>query len=252
MALDRRYDSDAQTLAGVLQKGWLGDITEAEIHYDLDLIWAAGVPTKDNAQPGEGLNFGIGCHSLDNTLAYFGTPKNVTAFYRTLRKGVDEPTASSPTAVEDSFTLVLQYEDKPLIVYVKHHVQTRLPYVLKHMVRGMKGTYIKYGEDQQENQTHQGMTPDDKGFGVEPKECEGELTTTEKVMDNQERRGKYWVGKVPTVKGDYGRYYDDVAKAMRGEIEQVVKGETSRDGIRIIELSRQSAIEGRTIPFSLK
>ena len=88
----------------------------------------------------------------------------------------------------------------------------------------------------------------------------GELLTTDKVADEQVRlrndwsggqlrEGGYWCGKIPTVKGDWTLYYRDVDRAIRGE-DVVVKEETTRDVLRIIELARQSADEGRTLPFA--
>jgi predicted dehydrogenase len=75
------------------------------------------------------------------------------------------------------------------------------------------------------------------------------LTTSKKAHDSQQEKKGKWVGTVPSLKGDYMGYYEDVAKAIRGEKELVVKPETSRDGIRIIELARESADSGRTLPF---
>ena len=37
---------------------------------------------------------------------------------------------------------------------------------------------------------------------------------------------------------------------IRGEGELVVRAETARDGLRIIEVARESADKGRTLPFN--
>lgn len=39
--------------------------------------------------------------------------------------------------------------------------------------------------------------------------------------------------------------------AVRGEAEVLVEPETARDGLRVIELERQSHNEGHTVPWSL-
>jgi len=44
-------------------------------------------------------------------------------------------------------------------------------------------------------------------------------------------------------------FYRDLVAAIRGEAEVVVRPEVSRDGIRIIELARESAEKGSTVPF---
>jgi predicted dehydrogenase len=187
------------------------------------------------------MNFGIGCHSLDQALRLFGRPKSVTAFYRTLR-GVE-------SEAEDSFTMTFQYADSPLLVHVKTHVASTMRYPLKYFVRGYDGTFIKHGTDQQEDQTNAGLTPASPGFGVEPEDMYGELTTKTQVLDSQVQVGNLWSGKVKSHVGDYGRYYADVVKALRGTGPLVVDPAMSADGIRIIELARESAYKGVTLPF---
>lgn len=232
-----------QTLQGLLDSEAMGEVTDAEIHYDLDLpSWMAGM-TDPGWKPGEGMNFGIGCHSLDQALHLFGKPKSVTAFYRTLR-GVQSET-------EDTFHMILQYDDRPLIVHVKTHVVSKMRQPLKYFIRGNKGTYIKYGDDQQEHQIMSGMKYGDKGFGEEPEEIWGELQTVDKVLESQEKKGEYWVGKVKPENRGIWQYYQDVYRAVRGEIDQIVKSETSLWGIRVIELARESATKGVTLPFDL-
>lgn len=239
----RRYDSDFQTLLQVYKAGHLGEVTDAEIHYDLDLpSWMRGM-TDPGWKPGDGLNFGIGCHSLDQALCLFGRPKSVTAFYRTLR-GVKSES-------EDTFDMTLQYADSPRLVHVKTHVRTTMPNPLKYFVRGNNGTFIKFGDDQQEHQIMAGMKSWDEGFGAEPEEIWGELTTRQQAVPTQIQKGSYWVGRVPSVVLGISQYYSDVATAIRGDGQLVVQPETSRDGLRIIELARKSALEGITVPFDL-
>lgn len=232
-----------QTLQTLLNQNALGEITEAEIHYDLDLPeWMKGM-TDPGWQPGDGMNFGIGCHSLDQALHLFGKPKSVTAFYRTLR-GIKSES-------EDTFTMILQYADRPLIVHVKTHVVTKMRQPLKYFIRGTSGTFLKFGDDQQEHQVQGGMKVTDPGFGEEPKEIWGELQTVEKVHESQEKLGDYWVGKIPSENKGIRQYYQDVYRAVRGEIEPVIKAETSLWGLRVIELARESAQKGVTMPFDL-
>lgn len=233
-----------QTLQRILHDGALGEISEAEIHYDLDLpSWMKGM-TDPGWKPGDGMNFGIGCHSLDQALHLFGKPKSVTAFYRTLR-GVKSES-------EDTFTMILQYADNPLIVHVKTHVVTKMGEPLKYFIRGNKGTFIKFGDDRQEHQIMEGMKPGDPGFGEEPEEIWGELQTVEKAYDSQkEGKNGYWIGKIKSENKGITQYYQDVYRAVRGEIEPVIKAETSWWGLKVIELARESATKGVTLPFDL-
>lgn len=79
----------------------------------------------------------LGTHSLDQALVLFGRPKSVTGFFRVQRDAESE--------VEDSFTIILQYNgaQKDLLVTVKTSVITPMAQQLKQLVRGTKGSFIK-------------------------------------------------------------------------------------------------------------
>lgn len=115
------------------------------------------------------------------------------------------------------------------------------------------------GEDPQVEHHFAGLKASDAGFGVEPERYHGYLHTTKPYTPpagapNSEKPSGapavVFSGKVPSQPGSYMDYYRDVAKAVRGEGEVVVKPEESRMGIRVIELARQSAREGRTVQWS--
>jgi hypothetical protein len=78
------------------------------------------------------------------------------------------------------------------------------------------------------------------------------LTTKEKFdgCQSHDPESGRWVGKFPSLKGEYVGYYSDLVKAIRGEGELVVKPETARDGLRVIEIARESADKGCTLPFN--
>lgn len=78
-----------------------------------------------------------GTHSLDQALVLFGRPKSVTGFFRVQRDAESE--------VEDSFTVILQYDgaQKDLLVTVKTSVTTLMSQQLKQLVRGTKGSFVK-------------------------------------------------------------------------------------------------------------
>lgn len=79
----------------------------------------------------------LGTHSLDQALVLFGRPKSVTGFFRVQRDAESE--------VEDSFTIILQYDgaQKDLLVTVKTSVVTPMAQQLKQLVRGTKGSFVK-------------------------------------------------------------------------------------------------------------
>ena len=128
-----------------------------------------------------------------------------------------------------------------------------MPQPLKYFVRGYEGTFTKYGEDPQESQTGKGMKPSDQGYGVESPDIHGMLTTHKQFHPDQKRvtgwtgDKEMYHGKFPSLQGSYMDYYEDVVKAIRGEAEVVIKPELARDGLRIIELGRESADSGKTL-----
>lgn len=50
--------------------------------------------------------------------------------------------------------------------------------------------------------------------------------------------------------GSYVNYYVDLVKALRREKELMVKPEQSRDGVKIMEIARESVKQRRTLPFN--
>lgn len=212
-----------------------------------------------NYNPGDGLLFGLGSHSVDQALVLFGRPDRITGHLRCLR-GVESEN-------DDTFLVVLQYDKQPgtstgdastakgsggLWVEVKTSCVAPMRYPLKNFVRGYEGSFIKYGTDPQEEQLNEsGMEATDKRFGVESEDTYGELTTKNKIHDSQtlnEKMGK-WEGKFPSFKGEYAAFYTDLVKVIRGEKDLYVRPEQSRDGIRVIEIARESAAKGVTLPF---
>lgn len=137
---NRRYDSDFRTLQHLInmKPNAFGRITEFENHFDLDAPeWVTRSKTPEYI-PGQGLLYGLGTHSIDQTLLLFGVPKSVTAFSRVLR-------IDAPQAAEDSFTIVLQYdgEYKDLICTIKTTTVTPQAKQVKYWLRGTNGSFFK-------------------------------------------------------------------------------------------------------------
>ncbi|KAH6619321.1 hypothetical protein B0J18DRAFT_400272 [Chaetomium sp. MPI-SDFR-AT-0129] len=245
---NRRFDSDFLTLRHLNDEGALGDILEADIHFDYpDPGWISGW-TKKEYSPGQGMTFGLGTHTLDQALFLFGTPASVTAFLRSNR-GVDSD-------VDDTFTIILQYSgaQKNLLVAVKTAVVTHMQDQLRLFVRGTKGSFLKFGVDPQEAQAiaAPGQPATSAEYGVESERIWGTLTTKSefdpKIQKYDEESQRY-TGKYPSIPGRYRSYYENVSAAILGREEIFVKPETSRDGLRIIELARESQEKGATIAW---
>ncbi|OLN97563.1 putative oxidoreductase [Colletotrichum chlorophyti] len=246
---NRRWDGDFQTLRKLIKEDALGDIKEAEIHYDFESPPWLAMMTKKEYTPGDGMAFGLGTHSIDQAVVLFGRPKSVTGFFR-VQRGIE-------SEVEDSFTIVLQYDgaQKDLLVTVKTSVTTPMAQQLKQLVRGTKGSWLKFQQRStcpQEEQIAEGRKPLDPGFGEEPAELHGTLTTCKEFdgsVQKFDEATKKYTGKYPTITGRWLGVYENLADAINGRAELEVKATQSRDAIRIIELARESHETGATVSW---
>ena len=254
---NRRWDAEFLTLQKLLKQDALGELTDVVIHYDFaSPAWIQGWTDRAYTEgSGEGMMFGLGSHSLDQALQLLGRPSKVTGFIRSLRH--DKEGNRIVSEVDDTFMIVLEYDGgngkTPVMCTVKTSVVNVVSEPLKLHVRGRNGTFIKYGECVQENQNAAGMKSTDESFGVDDEENWGSLVTSQKVEGAQqewdEKRQK-WIGKVKTERGYWRGLYENVAGAILGREELKVKAEESRDGIRVLELARESARKGRSVEWS--
>jgi predicted dehydrogenase len=246
---NRRWDGGFQTLRHLIEKDALGEVKEAEIYYDFESPPWLSRMTKAEYSPGDGMAFGLGSHSVDQAIVLFGVPSSVTGFFRVQRGIVSE--------VEDSFTIILQYAGKDLLVTIKTSVTTPLDQQLKFLVRGTKGSYIKWQQRStcpQEEHIAKGLKPLDPAFGVEPKELEGTLTTYEEFDSKVQKLNpetKKYTGRYPTITGRWMGVYENVANAINGKGKLEVQAEQARTALRVLELARESHKKGVTVPFSL-
>ncbi|KAH7378374.1 hypothetical protein DE146DRAFT_730878 [Phaeosphaeria sp. MPI-PUGE-AT-0046c] len=246
---NRRYDGDFLTVRELLQRDALGDINEAEIHYDFDRAPWLHRMTDKAYSAGDGHTFGLGTHSLDQAYVLFGRPASVTAFFRAQR-GIE-------SEVEDSFTIVLQYSGakKGMLVTIKTSVVSPMAQQLKFWIRGTKGSFIKHQQRStcpQEESIALGADPLDSDFATESDALRGILATYEEfdssvqAFDDASQR---FVGKYPTLKGEWMRLYQNVADAINKKDELAVKAEEVRDVLQIIELARESHKKGATVAW---
>lgn len=91
------------------------------------------------------------------------------------------------------------------------------------------------------------------GFGVEDERVWGTLTTIQEFDAESQKLDEgsgLYVGRYPSLPGWYRGYYENVVDAIRGKAAICVTPETARDGLRVIELARESHEKGCTIPWS--
>lgn len=218
---NRRFDSDFKIVKQVLNSGDLGDVLEAEIHYDRYREELSYKKHKEEKLPGTGGLYDLGSHLIDQSLLLFGMPDAIWADIRTIRKD---------SLVDDYFELVYFYEH--LRVRLKCSYITREP-IPSYQFHGRKGSFIKTKADTQETMLQQGLMPGAPGWGVEGIHEWGLLHT--------ERDGKVVREYLPSPKGDYLEYYDGIYNALTGKGPNPVPAADAINVIRIIEAAFESS-----------
>lgn len=224
---NRRWDSDFRTVEQIVQEGWLGEIMEAEIHFDRFKDELSPKLHKETAAPGAGIVSDLGPHLIDQALHLFGMPQAVFADIRITRPG---------SQVDDYFEILLYY---PLLrVRLKSGYQVREPFP-SYVIHGRKGSFLKTRADVQEARLLANEKPNLGNWGTEPISEQGLLHT--------EKDGRVIREKVPTLQGNYYGYYEGIYQSLRhGKPVQV----SAADGIhvmQVIEAARESSRERKVI-----
>lgn len=135
---NRRYDSDYRTVKKVVDEKLLGQIVEAEIHYDRYKEEIGPKLHKETPGPGTGLLYDLGSHLIDQALQFFGMPDAIFADITIMRK---------VSKVDDYMELLLYYDGLRARVKSSYVVREALPSYIFH---GTKGSFIKARTDVQE------------------------------------------------------------------------------------------------------
>ena len=223
---NRRWDGDFLTVKRLVEAGTLGELRLVELRWDrFRLEQRAG--WKDAAGHGGGILADLGPHLIDQALLLFGRPDALAADLATQRSG---------GATDDYAELTLHYGAMRVIVSATMAVAAPRPRFALH---GTRGSFVKYGVDPQEDQLRAGMTPGAPGYGEEPPARYGTLT---------EPSGKTY--QITTERGDYRRFYEGVAAAIRNGAPPPVDPADAIAGLDLIDRARQSSAEGRRLAVS--
>lgn len=218
---NRRYASDFLTIKEiVLQKKLLGDVHEFETHYDRYRPDRKPQAWREEARPGSGILYDLGPHLIDQVLYLFGIPKTITADIRHQR-----PHAK----VDDYFDIRLDYGFTRATLKASMLVREPGP---RYIIHGILGSFIKYGEDPQEDLLKVGISPDTALWGEELESQYGLLHTG--VQDNTLK------GNYDSLPGNYGQYYNNLFNTIRFKAPLKEKPEHGFNTVRLIELAIES------------
>lgn len=220
---NRRWDGDFLTVRKLLESGVLGDVMLAELRWDRfrpDLAQA----WKEDPEAGAGILADLGPHLIDQALMLFGKPEALCADIAVQRAG---------GRTDDYFEITLFYGQRRVTLSAGRLFVTPRP---RFWLHGTKADFAKHGLDPQEPRVKEGARYTDPGVGDEDAQFHGKLTRADGSSEI-----------VPTETGDYRGYYAGLAKAIREGGPAPVSGEDAVLGLRIAEMARESAKEGRRL-----
>jgi len=224
---NRRFDSDYKTIKKIVEEGWLGNIVEAEFHFDRYKLDLSVKKHKETPGPGTGCLYDLGSHLVDQALQLFGKPDAVFADIIAMRP---------VSKVDDYFELLMYYPSHRVRLKASYQVREPLPGYILH---GSKGTFIKAKTDVQEMMLQSGKIPGGPDWGKEPENEKGLLHT--------EKDGRIIKEYIPSLQGNYSDYYDGIYNAIRKNGALPVSAEDGLKVIEIIEAAFKSNHEKRVI-----
>lgn len=223
----KRYETDFLTLQSILQENKVGKPVELHWHYDRYRTHITHKKWKEDAVEGAGVLYDLGVHLIDSATQLFGQPTTITAHLRTLRIGAGAP---------DYFHIRLGYADTDVYLHASTMVREKGPHIALH---GTLGSYQKYSNDPQEEQSKSGIRPGDANWGIEAESQWGIL--------HAEIEGDVFRKPFQSKKGGYENYYIAIADSIRNNASIPVSAEQALQNIRIIHNAIQSSQEKRTI-----
>ncbi|WP_374174566.1 Gfo/Idh/MocA family oxidoreductase [Flavobacterium tructae] len=219
---NRRWDSDFKTVQKVIHDGALGDLIEAEFHFDRYNPLLSPKAHKETVNDGAGILKDLGPHLIDQAVCLFGSPNAVFGDIRFTR---------ADTLVDDWIDLLLIYENFRVRLKAGFFVREANP---AYVIHGKKGSFLKPRGDVQEDDLKLGKKPNLEFWGTESEVLQGLLHT--------EIDGKVIREKIPTLQGNYFSFFDGVYEAIvKNEKEPV----TAQDGVKVMQII-EAAIASHT------
>ncbi len=212
---NRRWDSDFKTVKKILYEGSLGNIVEAEFHFDRYKKELSPKVHKETPGIGTGALYDLGSHLIDQALHLFEMPEAVFADIRTIRPS---------SLVDDYFEVLLCYSDKRIRLKGTYIAREPVP---SYIIHGTNGSFLKSRSDIQEASLLAEHSLLNKNWGIEP--------DSEKGLLHTEVNGKVIRETVTSEVGDYMDYYDQLQSAINEGKNVPV---TAQEGVNVIKIIR--------------
>ncbi|WP_080792798.1 Gfo/Idh/MocA family oxidoreductase [Corynebacterium pacaense] len=218
---NRRQDADLVTARTLRDSGRLGELRGLDLRLDLD------APDTLEPGPGGGLLRDLGSHVVDQALVLMGPARAVTAQLGSIE--LPEGVTNARFAIEiehvsGAFSRISASK-------VDHLVSREM------RLYGTLGSYVSDYADVQVLAVFDGHMPADnrETWGIEAEERWGVLRTDAGVE------------KVPSERGDYTRFYDELAEAVEHGGPGPVPAEQGVEVLRVLDAVVVSDSQARTV-----
>ncbi|OYZ02585.1 MAG: oxidoreductase [Sphingobacteriia bacterium 28-36-52] len=227
---NRRWDSDFSTVKQIVDNQKVGTVISAEFHFDRFKEAISPKIHKESPNAGAGLLLDLGPHLIDQAVYLFGMPQAVMADIRTVR---------SNSLVDDEFTIILYYTQLRVTLKSSLMVKEPLP---AYIIHGKKGSFIKTRADIQEAALIHNAIPYTENWGQEPTTAMGYLHT--------EINGQTIKEYVPSLRGNYGAFYDGLYNTIINKAPCLVGGQDGLNVMKLIEAAKESHVTGKIIQIN--
>lgn len=224
---NRRWDSDFLTVKKIISDKVLGEIVEAEFHFDRYNPNLSPKQHKETANSGAGILKDLGPHLIDQALFLFGLPTSVFADIRTIR---------THSLVDDYLDILLYYPDFRVRLKAGFFVREAIPSFIVH---GKKGSFLKPRGDVQEDNLKLGLKPNLAHWGTESEDHQGLLHT--------EIEGEIIKHKVLTLQGNYNEFFEGVYQSIANNKPEPVTAQDGVNVMQIIEAAIESSLQKKAI-----
>ena len=210
---NRRWDSDFKTVRKVVTENLLGDIVEAEFHFDRYNPNLSPKQHKETANSGAGILKDLGPHLIDQALFLFGLPQSVFADIRITREH---------SLVDDYIDILLYYPNFRVRLKAGFFVREAIP---SFVVHGKKGSFLKPRGDVQEDDLKLGKKPNLETWGTESEAHQGLLHT--------EVNNDVFKANLLTLQGNYYDFFEGVYQSVVNNKPEPV---TAQDGVHVMQI----------------
>ena len=217
---NRRWDSDFKTVKKILDENLLGDLVEAEFHFDRYNPILSPKVHKETLNAGAGILKDLGPHIIDQALCLFGLPQSVFANIKATREN---------SVVDDYLDILLFYANFNVRLKASFFVREPLP---SYILYGKKGSFLKPRGDIQEDELKLGKKPNSTDWGKESENLQGIL--------HAEIEGEIIREKVPTLLGNYTDFFEGLYQSITQNIAEPVTAQDGENVMLIIEKAIES------------